>query len=173
MFTMSVLTLYLVCGLPGAGKTTRSQQIVDRLTAAHLCPDEWVTGLGLSLVDYEFRVKLQECLLAHAGKLLRCGLSVVIEFGSWSRAEREAIRQVATHEGATTELHFLDAPLEELVRRVRERGGPCADILASKVLLQQSTRFERPTPDEIAGFGRYFGPDDEWPARTAPQSGQA
>jgi predicted kinase len=88
--------LYLVCGLPGAGKTTRSRQIVNSVRAVHLSADDWVVGLGKSLVDYEFRVKLQDCLLAHAATLLRSGVSVVIEFGSWHRREREAIREVAT-----------------------------------------------------------------------------
>ena len=166
MHGMSELSLYLVCGLPGAGKTTRSQQIVNALRVPHLAADEWVLGLGQSLVDYEFRVQLQQCLLVHAGQLLRCGASVVIEFGSWNRAEREAIRQVAVRVGARAELHYLDAPLDELVRRVLERGGPCADVLASQVLRLESPRFERPTPDEIARFDRYFGPDDAWPAVT-------
>jgi predicted kinase len=101
-------------------------------------------------------------LLAHAGQLLQRGLSVVIEFGSWSRAERVAIRDVARQQGAATELHFLDAPLAELVRRVRQRGGPEAETLASKVLLQSSQRFEQPTPEEIAGFDRYVGPEENW-----------
>lgn len=120
-------TLYLVCGLPGAGKTTRSQQIVERMAAIHLCADEWVLGLGMSLVDFEFRVRLQECLLAHAANLLRAKSSVVVEFGSWSAEERETIRRVAVSEGAAAELHFLKAPLDELVRRVRTRGGPYAE----------------------------------------------
>src|SRR4051812_9060642 len=84
-------SLYLVCGLPGAGKTTRALQVVEDATAVHLSPDEWIVGLGLSLVDYEFRFKLQDCMLTHAGKILRCGTSVVVEFGSWSRTERENI----------------------------------------------------------------------------------
>jgi predicted kinase len=153
-----------VCGLPGAGKTTRSLQIVDAVGGVHLCPDEWVVALGMSLVDFEFRVKLQGCLLEHAARLLRAGVGVIIEFGSWHRAEREAIRQVAVREGAAVELHFLNAPLGELVRRVRNRGGPYADVLASQVLMQESVRFEHPMPDEIALFDRYFGPEDEWAA---------
>ena len=161
---MTGCRLYLVCGLPGAGKTRRSHQIVDRVNAVHLCADEWVEGLGRSLVDYEFRVELQNIVLTHARGLLRSGVSVVVEFGSWSRDERETIRQTAVHEGASTELHYLDAPLEELVRRVRERGGPDADALASTVLLQESGAFEAPTPREIARFDRYVGPDEEWEA---------
>ena len=120
-------------------------------------------GLGRSLVDYEFRARLQDCLLAHAAELLRRNLSVVIEFGSWHRHERDVIRQVAARENANSELHFLKAPLEELVRRVRARGGPEAEALASNVLLKDFTQFEEPSSEEIALFDRYVGPDDEWP----------
>jgi predicted kinase len=157
-------TLYLICGLPGAGKTTRSVRIAELAGAVHLAPDEWIVALGVSLVDFEFRVRFQDIMLQHAGRLLACGVSVVIEFGSWHREERERIRQVAVRENARTELHFLDAALDELVRRVRARGGPDAEALASRVLLQESARFERPTPEETARFDRYFGPDDAWRA---------
>jgi predicted kinase len=150
-------TLFLVFGLPGAGKTTRAREIVAATNAVLLSPDEWIVGLGLSLMDYEFRFKLQDVMLGHAGNILRAGASVVIEFGSWAREERETIRQTAAREGATTELHFLDAPLDELARRVRTRGGPDDEALAS-LLVGTSDNFERPTADEIARFDRYVGP---------------
>jgi len=154
--------LYLVCGLPGAGKTTRARQIVEAVRAVHVCADEWVLRLGQSLVDYEFRVRLQDCLLIHAGELLRNRLSVVLEFGSWHRQEREAIRQVAVRENAIAELHFLNAPVDELARRVRARGGPFAEVLATDVLLKDHGRFEQPSPEEAALFQRYVGPNDAW-----------
>lgn len=160
---VSAPTLYLVCGLPGAGKTTRSRLIVDSVPrAVHLCADEWVQGLGMSLVDFEFRVRLQHCLLDHAATLLRQRLNVVVEFGSWSSEERESIRGVAAREQATAELHFLKAPLDELVRRVRERGGLHAEALVTDVLLRDSGKFEEPSAREIASFDRYFGPNDAW-----------
>ena len=159
--------LYLVCGLPGAGKTTRSGRIVETVRAIHLSPDAWVTRLGISLLDHAFRVKLQDCMLDHAARLLRCGLSVVIEFGSWHRAERERIRLVAVREGAATELHFLNAPIPELAERVRARGGPDAEALIS-VVLPTFARFEIPQPDETAQFDRYLGPDDEWEVEQEP-----
>ena len=154
--------LYLTCGLPGAGKTTRARQIVASVNAVHLCADEWVVGLGMSLMNFDFRVKLQDCMLAHAGSLLRRGLCTVIEFGSWSRVERDRIRKVAVREKAATELHYLAAPLDELVRRVRARGGPDAEALASDVLLNHSSDFEPPCTQEIAVFDRYVGPGDPW-----------
>lgn len=160
---MNSRTLYLVCGLPGAGKTTRARQLVQATNAVYLCVDEWILGLGVSLVDYEFRFKLQNCMLDHAGKILRAGASVVIEFGSWSLEERARIREVARAEGAAAELHFLNAPLDELVRRVRERGGPNAEDLISTVLRPHASRFEAPTSEEIASFDRYFGPEMDWP----------
>jgi predicted kinase len=152
--------LYLVCGLPGAGKTTRALEIAGSTGAIRLCPDEWLEALGISLVDYDFRFKLEPQMLRHGEALLRAGVGVVVEFGSWTRTERESIRQIAVRTGAPAELHFMHASMEELVRRVRQRGGSHAEFLVDKVLLEYSNRFECPTNDEATAFDRYIGPDD-------------
>jgi predicted kinase len=125
-----------------------------------LCPDEWWVAMGISLVDSPIRFRLQDHMIQHGETLLRAGVSVIIEFGSWSRSEREAIRQIAVHTDVATELHFVDAPLPELARRVRERGGPDAQSLLEDVLLKFPEKFERPTADETAPYDAYFGPED-------------
>lgn len=153
-------TLYVVCGLPGAGKTTRAMALADATGAVRLCPDEWLVAMGISLVDYPVRFRLQDRMIVHGETLLRAGVSVVVEFGSWERRERDTIRGIAGRTGAATELHFVDAPLAELARRVRERGGPDADRLVEDVLLKFPERFERPTADEAAQYDRYFAPGE-------------
>jgi len=152
--------LYLICGLPGAGKTTRALEIARSTGAIRLCPDEWLEALGVSLIDYDFRFRLEPQMLRHAEDLLRAGVSVIIEFGSWGRSEREAIRQIGIRTGAATELHFMDAPIEELAQRVRQRGGAHAEFLVDKVLLEYSGRFERPTEEEAGSYDRYYGPNN-------------
>lgn len=152
--------LYLICGLPGAGKTTRALEVAESTRAVRLCPDEWLEALGVSLVDYAFRFRLEPQMLRHGEELLRAGVGIIVEFGSWTRAERDAIRRIGVRTGAATELHFVDAPLEELIRRVRQRGGEHAPFLVDKVLLEYSVRFERPSANEVAGFDRYLGPND-------------
>jgi predicted kinase len=152
--------LSIICGLPGAGKTTRAIAIAKATGAVRLCPDEWLVAMGISLVDYPMRFRLQDHMILHGETLLRAGVSVIVEFGSWSRYERETIRQIAIHTDSATELHFVDAPLAELARRVRERGGPDAQRLLEDVLLKFPEKFERPTTDETALYDMYFGPDD-------------
>jgi predicted kinase len=159
---MTVPRLYLVCGLPGAGKTTRSKRIQATAGAIRLCTDEWLEAVGISLVDYPPRFRLEPYLLGHAEQLLRAGVSVIVEFASWARAERDVIRQAATRAAASSELHFVDASLEELERRVRARGGPHATILAEDVLLKLGHRFERPTEEEARLYDRYVGPNDAY-----------
>jgi predicted kinase len=154
--------LYLVCGLPGAGKTTRSREIAAATNAIRLCTDEWLEAVGISLVDYPPRFRLEPYLLKHAEQLLRAGASVIVEFASWARTERDAIREVALGAGASCELHFVDAPLDELERRVRERGGPHASVLAEDVLLKLGHKFERPTQEEATLYHHYVGPEDAY-----------
>jgi predicted kinase len=152
--------LYLVVGLPGAGKTTRARQLAASTGAIRLCPDEWLDALGVSLIDYDFRFKLEPQMLRLGEELLRAGLAIIVEFGSWTLRERETIRQLGVRTATPTELHFMDAPIDELIRRVQQRGGDHAQFLVDKVLLEYAAAFERPSADEVAGFDRYVGPDD-------------
>ena len=54
-------------------------------------------------------------------RLLVLGTSVVLEWGFWARSERDEKREAARALGVAVELRFLDAPYDELVRRVVAR----------------------------------------------------
>ena len=114
--------LILLCGLPGAGKTTLARQIESDLSALRLCPDEWLEGLGASLFDEYLRARVETLQWELAQRVLALGSSVVLENGFWGRSERDAIRSAARALGTRVELRFLDAPAEELWRRIELRN---------------------------------------------------
>lgn len=113
--------LFVTCGLPGSGKTTLAKQLETEHNAVRFSPDEWMTDLW----DQELRALIEAQMWETAQRILSLGANVVIDFGSWAREERDVLREGARRLGASVELHYLDVPLDELVRRVevRDREG--------------------------------------------------
>ena len=59
MTTTTSARLVLICGLPGAGKTTLARELEVALPAVRLSGDEWMTDLGVDLFDQPFRDRLE------------------------------------------------------------------------------------------------------------------
>ena len=114
--------LILLCGLPGAGKTTLAQRLVEEIPAIRLCPDEWMAALGIDLRDEATRDRLERLFWRHAQDLLRLGQSVILESGFWLRSDRDEKRLGARALGVAVELRYLDAPIDELWRRLERRN---------------------------------------------------
>ncbi len=82
---------------------------------------------------------------------LRLGQNVVIEWGTWARSERDALRTGARELGARVELHFLDVPVEVLHKRIRQRDAESPPITLQD-LAKWAEMFERPTVEELNLF---------------------
>ncbi len=68
-----VAHLVLMCGLPGAGKTTEARAFAADLGAVRLGPDEWLDALEIDLWDEQSRTRLERKLWELAQDLLRHG----------------------------------------------------------------------------------------------------
>lgn len=155
--------LIIVCGLPGSGKTTRARQLEARLRAVRLAPDEWMAALALDLWDAAARARVEALQWELARMLLSQGLTVVIEWGTWARAERDALRLGARSLGAAVELHHLTALPHVLLERVRRRGREEPRIELADIL-RWNDAFEVPTDDEVTLFDRPLDTDLAAPA---------
>jgi predicted kinase len=152
---MNEARLILTCGLPGAGKTTLARQLAESRGAVRLTKDEWLFALGTNPWDEPTQVKLENELWILAQEILRLGLSVVLDFGLWGRSERDEFRLAARELGVGVELHYLDAPQDELWRRIDVRNSepPWDNCPISRAHLEEWTAtFEAPDAAELALF---------------------
>jgi predicted kinase len=83
-----------------------------------------------------------------AQQLLALGQLVIIEWGTWGRSERNALRLGARALGATVELHYLSAPEQVLFERIARRGMENPPI-EREMLRRWSEIFQAPTPEEM------------------------
>ncbi len=142
--------LVLFCGLPGSGKTTLARNLEEEYRAIRLCSDEWQANLGVDLSDEEFHRKIQDRLWELAKELLENGQDVILENGLWTRSERDDKRRDAKRLRVSTELHYLNVPLAQLIFRLLARN-------------QEKAHGQAPVSrEQIKAFSKIFeAPDNE------------
>jgi predicted kinase len=157
--------LYLIVGLPGAGKTTRAKELAAAHRALRLTPDEWMITLYDGIQPDGKRDLLEGRLIALALQTLRLGTSVVLDFGLWSRDERSALRSLAAAAG--TPCHVIYLPVTAAVQRTRithrQATEPHATFPMSDAdLTAWRKQFEPPKAAELHG-GAIPAPPPGWP----------
>jgi predicted kinase len=145
--------LIVVCGLPGSGKTTHAKMLEATLGAIRFSPDEWMDALSLDVYDEGRREKIEALQWHFAQQLMVRGLTVVIEWGTWGRAERDALRLGARALGAAVELHYLSESADVLFDRIQRRGTETPPVEREQ-LMRWIELFQEPTPDELDLFDR-------------------
>ncbi|BCY10202.1 ATP-binding protein [Actinoplanes sp. L3-i22] len=157
--------LFLMVGLPGAGKTTRALALAAAHRALRLTPDEWMIALfGEPDADGR-RDVLEARLITVALQVLRAGADVVLDFGLWGRDERSALRRLAAEAGAACTVVYL--PVGRDVQRARiahrQATAPHTTFPMSETELDQwRTQFQPPDAAELDG-GPIPAPPPGWP----------
>ena len=149
-------TLHLMIGLPCSGKTTLAQKLEHELPALRLNLDEWhirLFGQDAEEAEHDARHSLIEAQLWNiARRALELGINVILDYGIWAREEREDYRSRAQRLGASSEVHFLDVPEEELLRRLAVRNSQPSQVsfhISEESMLPWIEFFQKPTPEEL------------------------
>lgn len=155
------MTVYLIVGLPGAGKTTRAKELEVGESALRLTPDDWHMAVfdadspsqWRSRERVEQRDRIEGKLVQIGMRAARLGINVVFDFGLWSRDERSALRWIAESLDVPTQVVYLPVALDEQRRRIVDRyeSRPGHFEMDDADLRQWQVQFEAPGPEELLG----------------------
>jgi predicted kinase len=163
-------TMFLMVGLPAAGKTTRAKEIAAAHPAVRLTPDHWHVALfGNSIGDFQRpggeRWVLEGRLISVALQALLLGTSVVLDFGLWGRDERSALRHLARSAGAACEVVYLPVDRDVQLARIahRQEASPHLTFPMSEADVDAwRPQFQVPDAAELDG-GEIPAPPAGWP----------
>ncbi|BCW67282.1 hypothetical protein NicSoilB4_20450 [Arthrobacter sp. NicSoilB4] len=149
-------TVHLLCGLPGAGKTTVARQLEAGRPAVRFSLDEWMLRLypDLHFASGNYGELAETCKLLiwdTARQVLQGGTDVVLDWNQWSRERRAAWAARAEAAGAGVVLHYVRTPLQISIERAASRAA--RDEAGSHRLEEADVRhlagiFEEPEPSE-------------------------
>jgi predicted kinase len=160
------VTMYLMVGLPAAGKTTRASELAAAHRALRLTPDHWMVPLFGDSMAGGKRWVLEGRLISVALQALRLGTSVVLDFGLWGRDERSALRWLARSAGASCQLVYLAVDKDIQLARIAHRQATAPHLtfpMSEADLDRWQEQFEVPDADELEG--RHIpAPPAPWPS---------
>ncbi|MBY6242041.1 AAA family ATPase [Methylosinus sp. Sm6] len=147
-------TAFLIHGYLGAGKTTLARRLEAEKQAVRFTHDEWMRSL---YGDDPPQAMFRECALRVSNVIeatwTRCvtlKMNVILDFGFWSRQERDRVRGLVASLGGEAILYRLACPDDVAWERISKRN----QRLESSLYISPNTfeilkaEFEPLDPDE-------------------------
>lgn len=151
-------TVYLICGKLCCGKTTYAKQLQAAHKAVVLSIDEImlaVFGLYAGEKHDEYAAGVRKYLLEKSLELVRSDVSVILDWGLWTKAGRAEAKAFFRSRNIACEMHYLDISDEVWHARIDQRnqsvmaGETTAYIVDSALAAKFKARFELPAKDEV------------------------
>jgi len=155
----------MVCGLPGAGKTTYAEQLRVDLRGVRFSIDDWNDRLFFMdrqpTSDFHwFYERVQRCcaqMRDTAEQIIDAGGRAIFDCGLTNRAERQIFYDWAADQGYSVSLHFLDVDPATRWGRVQQRNAEQGETYRLKVTRDMfdfmHTIWEAPDGAEMARAG--------------------
>ena len=150
--------VYLMCGKICSGKSTHARELRKEHRAVVLSVDEITLALfgqdaGEKHDDYVARAEAY--LYRKSLEIVESGISVILDWGFWTKEERDYARQFYGSRNIPYEFHYIEVDDAEWHRRLEKRNAAITrgeldayyvdDGLAAKF----AAIFEKPEPGEI------------------------
>jgi len=146
--------VFLLHGYLGVGKTTLARRLEAEHAAIRFTHDEWMRVLyGNDPPEpffAEYAERVSDLIEATWTRCLQLGLNVVLDFGFWSRSERDRTRALVARIGGECRLYRLTCPDGIARQRIESRNeDPDASLfIAPSTYDALKASFEPLGPDE-------------------------
>lgn len=115
----------ITCGKLCCGKTTYAKKICEEMPAVLLSVDEMMLGIFGNDVGEEHE-KYTELIKAYLTKkavqIVRNGINVIMDWGLWTKKERNEIRSYFKKHNTEIKVHYLEIEDTEWQKRIRKRN---------------------------------------------------
>jgi predicted kinase len=156
--------VHIVSGSTGAGKTSYSIGLSERIGAVRFSIDEWMTSLfwmdSPQPIEYTWTIerinRCEEAIFAVVRQLGKLGTPAILDLGFTKAEHRAKFFGLAREAGLPVQLHWLDVPAEErwgrVLKRNKERGETFAMEVNRDMFDFMEGIWEPPTQDEMAAM---------------------
>ena len=150
--------VYLMCGKICSGKSTHAEELRKEHKAVVLSVDEITLALfgqdaGEKHDDYVARAEAY--LYRKSLDIVESGISVILDWGFWTKEERDYARRFYGSRSIPYEFHYIDVDDAEWYRRLEKRNAAIsrheldAYYVDEGLAAKFAAIFEKPEPGEI------------------------
>lgn len=150
--------VFLICGKICSGKSTYSEKLRKEHKAVLLSIDEITLSLfgqhcGDKHDDYVERT--EKYLFEKSLEILEIGVNVVLDWGFWTKEERDYAKTFYKSRNIDCEFHYIDINDEEWARRLTKRNTAVLKNEVSAYYVDENLAikfagiFEKPEKEEI------------------------
>lgn len=148
----------MICGKICSGKSFYAQQIRREQCGVILSADEITLALfGQDAEDKQdvYTAKLKSYLFEKSAELIAAGINVILDWGFWTKNERDFARAFYTNKNIKCEFHCIAISEKEWKKRLKKRnnsvesGKTNAYYVDEGLAKKVEAIFEIPSEDEI------------------------
>ncbi len=150
--------VFIMCGKLCSGKSTYANRIRKEHNAVILSIDEIMLSLfeqGAGEKHDYFVEKTREYLYKKSLEIVESGINVVLDWGFWTRKEREYAKEYYSSRHIEHEFYYLDVDPDTWNRRILKRNQDVLNHESDAYYVDEGLAgkfeaiFEIPTKDEI------------------------
>lgn len=153
----------LLCGKIASGKSYYARQLAASDPAVILSCDDLMLTLfgGDAGTQHDMLAsRAQRYLLNLSLAILASGCDVILDWGFWTKAQRDETRAYYANRGIPTELHYIDVDGALWQAQIQQRNAAVADgtvqayMVDEGLLAKLESRFEIPHEAEVHVYHR-------------------